>query len=171
MLFKAAFVIFVFGLYGYHAYALYRDHGYQYPQNPGLRDASGLYNVSDFRINGTTLPYSLTDSVRWQNVVFEKNGSGSIKTADTIFRQRYKRGYFRFETDTLKHVINFKKLQTDSAMYMGIVLTMHYQLPDSNTIQLWGKEKNDSLYVLLKRSNRHFQLAEKQFHWLSEYNR
>jgi hypothetical protein len=71
----------------------------------------------------------------------------------------------------VKHVINFKKLQTDSAMYIGIILTMHYQLPDSNTIQLWGKEKNDSLYVLLKRSNRRFQLAEKQFHWLSEYNR
>jgi len=132
---------------------------------------SGTYEVAAFAVNNDTVPPLMTDSMRWQNVIFEKNGSGSIKTADTIFRQRYKRGYFRFETDTLKHVINFKKLQTDSAMYMGIVLTMHYQLPDSNTIQLWGKEKNDSLYVLLKRSNRHFQLAEKQFHWLSEYNR
>jgi hypothetical protein len=109
--------------------------------------------------------------MRWQDVVFEKNGSGSIKTADTIFRQRYKRGYFRFETDTLEHVINFKKLQTDSAMYSGIILSMRYDLPDTSTIRLWGKDKNDSLYVLLKRSDRHFQLAEKQFHWLSEYNR
>ncbi len=132
---------------------------------------SGIYEVAAFAVNNDTVPPLMTDSMRWQNVIFEKNGSGSIKTADTIFRQRYKRGYFRFETDTVKHVINFKKLQTDSAMYIGIILTMHYQLPDSNTIQLWGKEKNDSLYVLLKRSNRHFQLAEKQFHWLTEYNR
>ena len=29
----------------------------------------------------------------------------------------------------------------------------------------------DSLYVQLVRSPRHFQLAERQFHWLSEYNR
>ena len=132
---------------------------------------SGIYDVAVFAVNKDTLPPLLTDSMRWQNVVFEKDGSGSIKTADTVFRQRYKRGYFKSETDTVNHVINFKKWQTDSAMYSGIILTLHYQLPDSNTIQLWGKQNNDSLYVLLTRSNRHFQLAEKQFHWLSEYNR
>jgi hypothetical protein len=132
---------------------------------------SGIYDIATFVVNKDTIPPLITDSMRWQDVVFEKNGSGSIKTADTIFRQRYKRGYFRFETDTLEHVINFKKLQTDSAMYSGIILSMRYDLPDTSTIRLWGKDKNDSLYVLLKRSDRHFQLAEKQFHWLSEYNR
>jgi hypothetical protein len=43
--------------------------------------------------------------------------------------------------------------------------------PDTNTLRLWGKQQQDSLYVELKRTQRHFQLAEKQFHWLSEYNR
>jgi len=132
---------------------------------------SGIYEVAAFAVNRDTVPPLITNSMRWENVVFEKDGSGSIKTADTIFRQRYKRGYFNFETDTVKHIVNFKKWQTDSAMYAGIILTMHYQVPDSNTVQLWGRKNDDSLYVLLKKSNRHFQLAEKQFHWLSEYNR
>jgi hypothetical protein len=56
-------------------------------------------------------------------------------------------------------------------MYSGIILSMHYQIPDSNTVQLWGKEKDDSLYVLLKRSTVYYQLAEKPFHWISEYGR
>lgn len=132
---------------------------------------SGIYDVIVFKVNKDSLPISPSDSLRWQDVIFENGYAGSIKTADTIFRQRYKRGYFGYETDTSQHIINFRKLPTDSAMSNAIVLTMHYQIPDDNTIQLWGKENNDSLYVLLKRSNRHFQLAEKQFHWLSEYNR
>jgi len=86
---------------------------------------------------------------------------GSIKTSDTSFRQRYNRGYFSYTVDTIKHEINFKKCETDSTLYNGVILSMNYQLPDSNTIQLWAKQRNDSLYVLLKRSNRHFQLAEK----------
>jgi hypothetical protein len=132
---------------------------------------SGFYDVAVFAINKDTIPPLITDTMRWQDVVFEKDGYGSIKTADTIFRQRYKRGYFDYEIDTVNNIINLKKWQTDSAMYSGIILSMHYQLPDSNTIQLRGKQKNDLLYVLLKKSNRHFQLADKPFHWLSEYNR
>ena len=50
-------------------------------------------------------------------------------------------------------------------------LSLRYQVIDSNTIQLWGRQKNDSLFIELKRYNRHFQLADKQFHWLSEANR
>jgi hypothetical protein len=132
---------------------------------------SGIYNVAAFVVNKDTVPSAITDSMRWQDVIFEKNGRGSIKTADTVFLQRYKRGYFDFETDTVKHIITFKKPRTDSVRYSRLVLSLRYDLPDTNTIRLWGKDKNDSMYVLLKKSNRHFQLAEKQFHWLSEYNR
>ncbi len=90
---------------------------------------------------------------------------------NTTFRQLYKRGYFNFKTDTASHIINFKKGKQDRTMFTGTILSLHYQIPDSNTIQLWGKRKNDSLYVLLKKSNQHFQLDEKQFHWLTDYPR
>lgn len=39
-----------------------------------------------------------------------------------------------------------------------------FNMPDSSTIHLWGLYHNDSLYVELKKLNRHFQLAEKQFY-------
>ncbi len=131
----------------------------------------GMYDVAIYTLNRDTLAPIITDSMRWQNVVFENSSEGSIKTADTSFRQRYKRGYFTFKTDTIRHIIDFKKGETDSVMYNGIILSLHYKVPDTNTIELWGTQRNDSLYVLLKRSHRHFPLAEKQFHWLTEYSR
>jgi hypothetical protein len=51
------------------------------------------------------------------------------------------------------------------------MFAMRYEVPDTNTIRFWTKVRNDSLFVELTRTNRHFQLAERQFHWLSEYNR
>ena len=128
---------------------------------------SGIYDVIKFAVNSDTLAPLISDSVRWQDVIFEKGGMGSIKTSDTLFRRRYGRGYFVYKTDTVKHTIEFKKFPNDNVA----IVSMNYQMPDSNTILLNGKEQNDSLFVLLKKSNRHFQLAEKQFHWLSEANR
>jgi hypothetical protein len=127
---------------------------------------NGVYAITAYTVNKKEVPATLTDSIRWQDMILE-NGTGSIKTADTLFRQRYKRGYFAYTADTLKHLLSVTKMPGDSI----IIMSLNYQLPDQNTIKLWGKMRNDSLYIELKRTNRHFQLAEKQFHWLSEHNR
>ena len=127
----------------------------------------GVYEVSEFVVNKDTIPASITDTLRWKDVIFEKNEMGSINSKDTLFRQRYGRAYFNFNRDTLLPVINFKKFQQDSTY----IFSLHYQVIDSNNIRLWGKQRNDSLYIELTKSNRHFPLAEKQFHWLSEANR
>lgn len=50
-------------------------------------------------------------------------------------------------------------------------ISARYAIIDSNKFKLWTKIRNDSVYVEFVKSNRHFQLAERQFHWLSEYNR
>jgi hypothetical protein len=128
---------------------------------------SGVYDVTTFIVNKDTIAPLITDSLRWKDVIFEKGGMGSIHTVDTIFRKRYGRGYFIFTTDTVNNIINFKKFMQDRQP----ILSLHYLMPDSNTILLSGKKREDSLFITLKRSNRHFQLAEKQFHWLSEANR
>lgn len=127
----------------------------------------GVYEVTQYVVNKDTLPALVTDTIRWKDVIFENNQMGSINTKDTLFRKRYGRGYFIYNVDTLQPIINFKKTGQDE----GFIFSLHYQRPDSNTIQLWGKQRNDSIYIELKRSTRHFQLAEKQFHWLSETNR
>ncbi|MFD2938097.1 hypothetical protein [Spirosoma flavum] len=122
--------------------------------------ATGFFTVDQFQGN-------VVDSLRWKDVIFETNNSGSIQTADTLFRQRYRRGYFSYSLDSLNHTVAFKKFATDTAA----LFTMQYSMPDTNHIVLRGKIRNDSSIVALKRQNRHFQLAERQFHWLSEANR
>ncbi len=128
---------------------------------------AGVYDVTRYVVNTDTLPPLLTDSMSWKDLIIENNAMGSINTTDTLLRRRYGRGYFNFTIDTLQPIIHFKKIQQDTSD----IFTFRYKVPDSNTIQLWGKQKNDSLFIELKRSARHFQLAEKQFHWLSEANR
>jgi hypothetical protein len=48
---------------------------------------------------------------------------------------------------------------------------MRYEMPDTNTIRLRAAIRGDSVDVELARTPRHFQLTERQFHWLSEDNR
>jgi hypothetical protein len=126
----------------------------------------GVYDVTTYVINKDTIPALITDTLRWKDLIIENNRMGSINTSDTMFRRRYGRGYFVFEVDTLKPIINFKKNGQSPVLF-----SLNYKLPDSNTIQLWGMKKTDSIFIELKRSARHFQLAERQFHWLSEANR
>ena len=129
---------------------------------------SGIYDVNIFVLNKDTIAPSITDTLRWQDIIFEY-GSGSVKTTDTIFRQRYRRGYFSYQADTSKKEIEFKKSNVLGETFF--LFRLKYDLPDSNTIRLSGMIRKDSVFAELKRSNRHFQLAERQFHWLSEYNR
>jgi uncharacterized membrane protein YphA (DoxX/SURF4 family) len=128
---------------------------------------AGLYDVTTFAINKDTIPAYVTDSLRWQNVAIENYGQGSLAAKDTLFYRGYNRSYFSYETDTSKHTIAFRKFAGPEAPGYSFA----YDQPDSNTIRLRGKKGVDSLFVVLKKSNRHFQLAEKQFHWLSEHNR
>ena len=127
----------------------------------------GVYDVTHYVVNNDTLPPLITDSIRWKDIIIETGSLGSINSADTLLRKRYGRGYFNFAVDTSQPIIHIKKFQQDSTD----AFTFRYLRPDSNTIQFFGKQRNDSLYIELKRSARHFQLAERQFHWLSEANR
>lgn len=127
----------------------------------------GIYDVPVYVMNKDTIPNLVADTLRWQDIIFEKGGWGSIKTNDTAYRHRYGRAYFYYSADTSKQILNFTKAKGDS----NYILSMHYLLPDSNTIRLWSVRTNDSLFIVLKKSSRHFQLGEKQFHWLSESNR
>lgn len=161
---KIAFIIIAVALPVYNDWNYYKS-VINMPESKPVK--SGVYDVAVYAINRDTIPASYGDTLRWQDIIIEKGNMGSIKTADTAFRQRYRRGYFNYVADTIQHTINFKKFSYDNVF----IASFRYELPDTNTVRLWGKEKNDSIYVELKRSLRHFQLAEKQFHWLSEYNR
>jgi hypothetical protein len=127
----------------------------------------GVYNVVKFAVNSDTLAPLITDTTRWQDIIFEGDGIGSIQAADTAFRMRYGRAYFFYKPDTLQQTIAFRKYNDDTLP----ITIMHYQMAANNTIYLKGKRQQDSLYVELRKSERHYPLSEKQFHWLSEANR
>ncbi len=128
--------------------------------------AQGIYDVETYILNRDTIPPLITDTLRWQDMIFENN-FGSIKTSDTLFWIRYRRGYFNYKVDEAYRTIEFRRPGTDPRF----IFSLDYKVPDSNTVLLWGKVGNDSLFVTLKKSKRHFQLTERQFHWLSETNR
>ncbi len=128
---------------------------------------SGIYDVAVFALNKDTIMPIAGDTTRWKDIIFEKGNFGSVGATDTAFRQRYRRGYFNVVIDSATQTIGFQK----TASSKGLIASFHYAFPDSNTVTLWGNKGKDSLYILLKKSNRHFQLAEKQFHWISEANR
>jgi hypothetical protein len=130
---------------------------------------TGVYDVVRFAVNRDTLPPVVSDSIRWRDVIFDNAGAGSVNTTDSVFWQRYRRGYFRYRADTLaKTVVVWK---TSTALDSTYLFTMRYDLPDTTRVRLWAPIRKDTIYVELVRTARHFQLAERQFHWISEYNR
>ncbi|MFD2874534.1 hypothetical protein ACFS5N_18770 [Mucilaginibacter ximonensis] len=148
-------------------YSSYKEYLDEHPAQTKSLIKNGLYDVTSFKLNNKLPALFTADSLAWQDVILE-NGTGSIKTGDSLFKMRYSRGYFDYFIDTLNRRMDFKR-EYKGSVYT--ILSLHFELPDSNTIKLSGKRGEDSLKVELKRSKHHFQLAERQFHWLSEHNR
>jgi hypothetical protein len=126
--------------------------------------APGLYDVAGHSINGTAL--SAYNGLRWKDVVLDGKRSGSMNTEDTAFDAQYGRRYFVYDVDTQQHSIELRRQSDDS-----LVATLNYTQPDTASIALAGLFKDDSVQVLLQRNHHHFQLTERQFHWVSESNR
>jgi len=141
----------------------------KHPPPPGPF-AAGVYDVRRYVVNNDTIPLTSTDSLRWRDVIIDSNASGSVGSRDPVFWQRYRRGYFRYKPDTAARTAAVWKTSTipgDSTF----LFTMRYEVPDSNSLRFIAPIRGDTVRVDLIRVPRHFQLTERQFHWLSEYNR
>lgn len=125
---KALLIFLLVFVYGYLRYELhYVKKETKEPVTPGLTNAAGFYNVSEFRRNGTTVPYDPLDSLRWHYVVFEKystmvykvnqqkripldNGSRQENDVDRNYELSGIGGGSRFlyyEADTLQRTLTF----------------------------------------------------------------
>ena len=127
---------------------------------------AGIYDITERVENGDTLSAG-EGNIRWNDMVFDRDGSGSVYPADTLLRQRYKRGYFVYEADTVAGFLRFKKGFSDTT---GL-FQLKYAILDDSTLSLAGIVRSDTLSLVLQRRNRQFPLAERQFHWISEANR
>jgi hypothetical protein len=174
---KVSFIFFIL-IFGSLTYSNYAHDPYLIPQTPGLSGAYGYYNVKEFRLNNKVIPYSTTDPDRWQNVVFEKWATISVKIARPVkidlsngdlkasldIDRNYEvagvggRHYFSYVADTLKNTLN---LQNKNKNHHGEKFDLSFQRPNASTIILEGKnEKGDSIYAVLEKINRKYMLYE-----------
>ena len=127
----------------------------------------GVYSITHQIQNGDILTTNPSDPMAWKDLVFDPSGTGSILTSDTLFRQRYGRGYFSFEVDSIRQKIVFQKSPADSVS----LFEMNYRRPGPETLVLYGTIRNREVTLQIHRSAQSFQLCERQFHWISESNR
>jgi hypothetical protein len=174
---RTATVIFVVFL-GFKTYSNYSDGGYKYPATPGLKGAYGYYNVREFKLNNQIIPYSNTNPDRWQNVVFEKWATISIKTAKPITidasnpdvfhindkDRNYEsagvggRRYFSYQTDTIK---NSLVLENKNKHHNEEKFVLYFTRLNDSTIVLKGiNERKDSIYAVLDKINKKYLLFE-----------
>jgi hypothetical protein len=168
---KFAFIFFFFGVRGFKTYESYAAGGFRLPVKPGLPAAAGYYKVADFQVNHHSIPLSDPDTARWQNVVFEKWNSLSIKIPHTVKlfigdrMSNYEvfgtagRDYYTYRFDTVKNTLALRH-QTDSTQQ----LIFSYKRPDPSTIILSGIDhRKDSLYVVLNKVDRKYPMVEGRY--------
>jgi hypothetical protein len=69
-------------------YGFFNGNNYNIPSTPGLDNAKGYYEVTEFRLNNELIPYSPEDSIRWQDATFEAWSSLSYRTNRGAFADR-----------------------------------------------------------------------------------
>ena len=174
---KTAFLTFVV-LFAYKAYDNYTNDPYKIPHTPGLDGAYGYYQVKEFVLNNDTIPYSKTDPNRWQDVIFEKWSTLTIKvnrpvkidhsTAEQVHKKDIDRNYelagfagrhyFYYEADTVNHTLS---LQNKNKNHRNEKFRLKYDRPNDSTIVLSGRnEKRDVIHVLLTKINKKYMMFE-----------
>ncbi len=172
-----ALTIFVFVLlYGVEARSVFRRASVQDHGANGLEQAKGIYNVAIFKKGKDSLGYSRTDSVRWQDIVFENWATLSIRSRRPVLLDSVNtvqpglpendrddegsagRHYYRYEVDTVRHVLT---LHDRNPHYAADQLVLHYDRPDSARIILSGVDQDhDSVYAVLERRDKKYLLEE-----------
>lgn len=175
---KGAFVLLTVLLYGFTTYSTYRHGSPRFPKTPGLAGTAGIYNVSEFKLAGKTLPYSKTDPVRWQDVVFETWNTISIKSnrpvelvndnteqlaaADAERDYEYAgsqgRQYYRYTVDPTGRLLTLKNANPH---YSNETLQLTYsKLGDGRVVLSGVDERQDSVYAVLDKLDKKYLIDE-----------
>ncbi len=175
---KTAVILIFVVLYGFQTRSGYLHDSYQFPKAKGIPGLSGLYNVSEFRINSQSVPYSPTDSLRWQDVVFEKWNTISIRSNRPVILdstntdiispddkdRTYElegsagRHYYSYDADTVNQTL---LLHNRNKNYKDETLQLKYNKKGEGQIILAGLDHHkDSVYVVLDRIDKKYLLRE-----------
>lgn len=119
----------------------------------------GIYEVETFVVNDDTIPPLLTDTLRWQKLVFDKhNWTHVIKMDDGKVR-------FTPELDTSQHHLVLVHAKDTSIKY-----DFSYEQPAEDSLILSGVLAGDSLVLYMKEFPRDsFLLIRRGFQWVNEF--
>jgi hypothetical protein len=172
---KAAFIgIFVL-LNGVGVYRSATKGGYHFPQEAGVSTLEGLFSIIHFEINGRALPLSATDPLRWQNIVFEKWATFSVKINKPYTLVNHPtesipeagnepqferdgtvgRTYYAYKPDTIN-----KQLILLSAENGKEVSRLNYVLQPDSSVLLNGSVDGNQIKAVLKKDSRKYLLKE-----------
>ncbi|MEA5427757.1 hypothetical protein [Arcicella lustrica] len=146
------------------------DKTFKLPLTDGVKEFAGFYDVSAFSINNQIIPYSTTDTIRWQNVVFEKFNTFSIKVGSqtklntdnkartTEYYGNVGRLYYGYEIDSLKQSLTlWNRADTSKKILLKYKHINHKQF-----ILKGINESGDSLFVILRKIEKQYPLVEKK---------
>jgi len=172
------FIIFFFViLYGFKTRSESKNGLTLYPQTKGLPGTAGIYNVAEFRLNDSSIAYSKTDPVRWQDVVFEKWNTLSIKSNRPVIidsnnvdkipvddkERNYElegaisRHYYSYEIDSAGHLLT---LQNKNPHYKNEKLVLQYNITPAKIILSGVDQNNNEVYAVLDKINKKYLLEE-----------
>jgi hypothetical protein len=177
---KTAFILFFVVLYGLQTRAGYAEGQYHFPRTAGLKGTEGIYNVAEFKLNGRAIPYSKTNPQRWQDVVFEKWNTVSIKSSRNVkvvsapteeiypldAERNYEyagalgRHYYSYEVQGKQEKLILNNRNPNHAAEK---LELNISRPNSSTIVLEGLNENrDSVYAVLHKLDKRYLIFEAQ---------
>lgn len=177
---KFGYVLFFVIFYGLKTYGGYQKGGYHFPAQKGLDNTAGLYNVSEFKWNNQNIPYSKTDTIRWQNVVFEQWNTISIKSnkavllehlpSEEIFKEdslrvyelsgSQGRHYYQYSVDPSKSTLS---LSNKNVNHQNDKYTLSFKRLNDSTLVLSGvNTQHDSVYAVLNKINKKYLTFEAQ---------
>ncbi|MCH2034784.1 MAG: hypothetical protein MK202_14835 [Tenacibaculum sp.] len=151
--FKLVMVIIFISTMSYQGYLSERNFGDKREKS----ELYGIWEVSNFKINGEDKPPILTDSTRWRYLIFDKKGIASIKLMNN------KATWFNAEYDSIKQELDiFRRIDSvDHSPFKTV--------RKENNLSLKGTFYGDTLSIRLKAINlKEFPLINRPFTWIKE---
>lgn len=154
------------------------NQSYKYPSTAGIPGTEGYYEVTEFIFNKDTIPYSLTNPNRWQNVIFEKWVTMSVRVNKPIkvdvsdgdeiseedFDRSYEiagaggRHYYHYSYNSENHkLLLFNKNKNHLEDKWDINFT---KLNDSTIVLVGSNHKNDNIQARLERKEKKYFMYE-----------
>jgi hypothetical protein len=144
----------------------------------------GIWRVAEFVLDGQTRPPLLTDSLRWQRVIFDSapymSGVIMVMTEEMSGQLSPYPATIDPRTNTLSwKTPRTANLAGPNAMFFSAWTTMHPDAPDGTTELTYRRSQPDSvilegllnghrLRVTLKKEDRRFELTSRRFSWIND---